>query len=1265
MVSSRSWKNRLDIIFRAKAASGYPNYTQTTYTNYGADRHLGIKNGECDDISTHYLFDHEGRTVNAYTTDSNGTVLGASNAIYTGSGSTDRQNNRTLQTSSIGTAGQQLLRNTGFELTTAWTLNNMSIVQSGQRTGLKALKGTLQTSGTISAARATESLIAGKTYTFSAYVNTEGVTSFGSNGIFLQVNQGSNTWTSPKLNYKSASELNGGWVRISLTFEAKSSAAHTVSIRFNGCNGASGTFYVDDLQLEAGEAPSNINLLENGSMAMSSHYNWVLSDAASIVENNYLQIIGSPTDRTSNASQTIKINLPSSETYVLSGWVKANAVPDNENTTADPAQDTLKQCGLRAVIKYSDNSLEYHYFPFNADLSDWQFVSGTIVPKKENQTVSEITVYCAYEGNANIALFDNISLVREVAQTMRYDSDGNLEVVTSTGLKEDASTYENGNLIETVTGGYGTYKYSYDSTYTHRLTEVKLVDEDEHTILTQTLGYDGIGNVTSTKLTGSNGSYLKTSATYGGNNNRLVSVTDANGKTVTYGYGNAHQQMKGQPTSEKMPNNSTYAYQYDNDYDRLKKLIVESKNSAGAIVNEGRLTYNYDKGYLKTLVRDDLRYNSSQTYSFVNDVFGNSEEIQVGSRTLATYTYASGNGLLQTMSYGNGGTVRYTYDVLNRVKTVTFPDGRILTYTYSGDGHVYSTTETGGGQTVQWLYTYDSLDRLISGQKLVNNQPDIQVFYGYNDKNQLVRQSWQVGSNVYTAAIDYNDVDGSLNTFSTGTGQTLTMGYDSLRRLSSVTGGVYSKTYTYRGFEDSNQTTTQVSQLAYNLPTERKFAYTYDNMGNISKYTDANGTVTYTYDIQGQLLTASNGYSYTYDTVGNILTGNGHTYTYGDTSGWVDLLTEVDDQNITYDAIGNPTSYYNGTRWNFGWANGRQLVNAIGGSNTISYTYDTEGIRTSKTVNGTKHSYHYAGGKLLRETYGTNTLDFFYDVNGNPYALKYNNTLYYYITNLQGDVMYIVNGSGQEVATYSYDPYGNVITATGTLAEVNPLRYRGYYYDSETGLYYLRSRYYDPEIARFINADAFASTGQGLLGNNMFSYCLNSPVDNSDPTGTFQQRANKDVRYIGMDGVGGAASSTSGITAGFGLAAIVISAVGSIVNSIQNKLSSSFSRSRLHNYRSPEEIHHLVAKKAPNAFMAAAILEYTLPNGVENPINKISIKTGLHRRLHTNIYYYMANALVIDAFLASDDSLQRQMNVVTALGILRGIVEFLNQYAPY
>ena len=157
------------------------------------------------------------------------------------------------------------------------------------------------------------------------------------------------------------------------------------------------------------------------------------------------------------------------------------------------------------------------------------------------------------------------------------------------------------------------------------------------------------------------------------------------------------------------------------------------------------------------------------------------------------------------------------------------------------------------------------------------------------------------------------------------------------------------------------------------------------------------------------------------------------------------------------------------------------------------------------------HEYLTQSGKVVRETITTSmdttTLDFFYDESGRPFAFNYTpegstpNT-YYYILNLQGDVVQIIDEGGVLQAEYVYSPWGEIISAEGDLAEINPLRYRGYYYDSETGFYYLQSRYYDPENHRFINADSYASTDSGdAIACNMFAYCGNNPVMRGDEDG--------------------------------------------------------------------------------------------------------------------------------------------------------------------
>ena len=134
-------------------------------------------------------------------------------------------------------------------------------------------------------------------------------------------------------------------------------------------------------------------------------------------------------------------------------------------------------------------------------------------------------------------------------------------------------------------------------------------------------------------------------------------------------------------------------------------------------------------------------------------------------------------------------------------------------------------------------------------------------------------------------------------------------------------------------------------------------------------------------------------------------------------------------------------------------------------------------------------------------------MDFIYDGSGRPFALNYSTvggnrfTTYYYVLNLQGDVVKLIDQDGAEAAAYAYDAWGNILSQSGSMADRNPLRYRGYYYDSETGFYYLQSRYYDPATRRFINADVYASTGQGFVGTNMFAYCNNNPVNSADMEG--------------------------------------------------------------------------------------------------------------------------------------------------------------------
>ena len=245
---------------------------------------------------------------------------------------------------------------------------------------------------------------------------------------------------------------------------------------------------------------------------------------------------------------------------------------------------------------------------------------------------------------------------------------------------------------------------------------------------------------------------------------------------------------------------------------------------------------------------------------------------------------------------------------------------------------------------------------------------------------------------------------------------------------------------------------------------------------------------TYDYDADGNI-TAE--YIYTDGATGPSSQTTINVYTYSD-SNWKDKLTAYKGQAITYDQIGNPLTYRDGMTMT--WQNGRQLATLSQGENSISYKYDSNSVRTSKNVNGVDHTYTYLNGKLMYETRGNNSFYYSYDANGTLYSVNY--TLadnaeiqtYYYTHNAQGDIIGIYDSTGTLFAKYTYGDWGNVLSVTdanGTtitdsnhIATLNPFRYRSYVYDEETDLYYLQSRYYDPFIGRFLNADVYCELNQ-------------------------------------------------------------------------------------------------------------------------------------------------------------------------------------------
>ena len=358
----------------------------------------------------------------------------------------------------------------------------------------------------------------------------------------------------------------------------------------------------------------------------------------------------------------------------------------------------------------------------------------------------------------------------------------------------------------------------------------------------------------------------------------------------------------------------------------------------------------------------------------------------------------------------------------------------------------------------------------------------------------------------------------------------ITYQYDRLGRYAKKTvtypgGQTSDTTYTYVSGKKDGTTTALVNSV---LRDGVETFYRYDGVGNITEVLEKTGAdsqpvsrFVYEYDLMNQLVKEEDKKegsicTYEYDAGGNLLKYKKYTvkdgkqtlvltdsYAYGNT--WKDQMTSYNGSTVTYDDMGNPLTYLG---MKLSWEKGRELVQVEKDGNTTRYVYDSDGRRIQKTgKDGTTHYYLNGSAVIAQKTDAGERMDFLYDDKGNVFAVDYKNKLYFYQTNLQGDITGIVDSNGKQVVTYTYDSWGKLLVSTDNsgvdLAKKNPFRYRGYYYDVETGFYYLNDRYYDPKVRRFVNADSIdtLSVKKDFHDKNLYGYCDNNPVVRVDVEG--------------------------------------------------------------------------------------------------------------------------------------------------------------------
>ena len=715
-----------------------------------------------------------------------------------------------------------------------------------------------------------------------------------------------------------------------------------------------------------------------------------------------------------------------------------------------------------------------------------------------------------------------------VCATLKDDYTGDAPALYDSALTcFDTTTYtydSNGRVTSEVYSKGGSVEYEYDNRGNVTKETTVTVENGESTTSVVNYTYDSFGNILTSSTSNDTSSYIYDAA----GRTLLVNENDECTRTIYDDLGRTVQEIGPEDydhTKDGLPNANTYSdanvghrYVYnettgnlDSETNRLGITTNYEYYDTGEKKKETFDIYEYDyniKGDLTKVYVDGvntLNYNYDEDYKLTSEVYANGQSIR--------YEYDDNGNLVR--QYHNDDTspyVTYSYNTDNELtKKVNADTGLKYVYSENNSVSVYKISDN----TLIQSYT-ESVTEADEENNIEAKTEVTETHFGttYSSVIKDNSASYTMGNN--TVEYSYSENDNTITSdsvkFNGNTAVASTYEYDSNNNITS-------KALSYNGnisVKNTYDSENRISTAGYDSP---QIYYTYDNNGQIVR--SDNGVVnyssTFTYDDRGNIL-SKNKYKYTRNKNISSNPTETTTFTYAN-DGWKDQLIKVNNDKLTYDANGNVLTYGDKS---FTWSSGRNLASITDGDNAYSYTYDENGIRTSKTVNGVTTYYNTKDGVILSQTDGTNTMYFQYDTTGTPLGFIYNGTQYLYLTNQMGDVISITDAQGNELVQYEYDEWGaigSIITTNNTeeentLANVNPLRYRGYYYDTETGYYYLQSRYYDPFICRFINfdnPDIALITSEQHNGINLFIYCNNNPINNEDSFGGFSSGVIKDA----------------------------------------------------------------------------------------------------------------------------------------------------------
>ncbi|MFD1739229.1 polymorphic toxin type 30 domain-containing protein [Bacillus salitolerans] len=475
-----------------------------------------------------------------------------------------------------------------------------------------------------------------------------------------------------------------------------------------------------------------------------------------------------------------------------------------------------------------------------------------------------------------------------------------------------------------------------------------------------------------------------------------------------------------------------------------------------------------------------------------------------------TKLYHDDNGNIETINDPVGNEISFQYDSLNQLGSVLHGTFLKWSYDYDEAGNLSSVTKEGSKVT---SYQMDPDLNLVNK---VTYPSGLTSNFAYNPSGTLTN----IKHSVFNNAIIFDTYDSGLPKTVTGINKEKSIVYydEALNISKMITFDGNQEYHTYLHYNDLNQLERRFVQKK-NGEIIADESFVYDKHGNRIKNTFQDGSVIdYVYDLADRIEKVTYNYineptsiqEFKYDEMGNItsILSNGvtKTFKYNSVNELInDSGVSVHDNNGNLESNGSLSFKYN-------VENNLMSIENSTGATLGTYDYNHEGLRTTKTVDGKTENYYYVGGYLAFITDTTNKLiySFTRDAFGSLLTMTDHTGIapvnYFYQKNYRGDILGIRDTSGKEVVSYRYDAYGNIVKSTGSktlgngklLKDENPFRYASYFYDKESGLYYLNARYFDPSLGRFITRDVIPAV-------NLYAYSGNNPVNFVDPSGYAQE----------------------------------------------------------------------------------------------------------------------------------------------------------------